>query len=196
MKKYVLTLLVFGACIIQVYAQTTWHVAPGRSSVHFEIDHLLFFKVEGRFKKFEGTVVTQGEDFATAKIDAKIQANSIYTGNQDRDKDLIGEDFFYTSKFPEILFKSKSSVKTSENTYDFKGDLTMRGVTKPIVLKAKYKSQQKLPNGKTRVDLSVTGSLNRLDYGLKWNEIIESGKAIVGDEVDIKMNIALLKDNE
>ncbi|MFQ5447863.1 MAG: YceI family protein, partial [Saprospiraceae bacterium] len=78
----------------------------------------------------------------------------------------------------------------------FKGDLTMRGVTKPIVLKAKYKSQQKLPNGKTRVDLSVTGSLNRLDYGLKWNEIIESGKAIVGDEVDIKMNIALLKDNE
>jgi len=152
--------------------------------------------VEGRFKKFEGTVVTQGEDFATAKIDGKIQANSVYTGNQDRDKDLAGEDFFYTSKFPEILFKSKSSVKTGDNTYDFIGDLTIRGVTKPIVLKAKYKSQQKLSNGMTRVNLFVTGSLNRLEYGLKWNDIIESGKAIVGDEVDIKMNIALLKDNE
>ena len=196
MKKYFLTLIVLSACIFQVSAQTTWHLAPGRSSVHFEIDHLLFFKVEGRFKKFEGTVVTQGEDFATAEIEGKIQANSVYTGNQDRDKDLAGEDFFYTSKFPEILFKSKSVVKTGDNTYDFNGDLSIRGVTKPIVLKAKYKSKEKLSNGKTRVNLSVTGSLNRYDYGLKWNEIIESGKAIVGDEVDIKMNIALLKDNE
>ncbi len=194
MKYLILSLFALGACFFEVSAQTVWRVAPERSSVNFEIDHLLFFKVEGRFKKFEGTVITQGDDFANAKIEGKIQANSVYTGNEDRDKDLLGEDFFYTSKYPEFIFKSKSAEKTGENSYKFTGDLTIRGITKPIVLNATLESKKKLPNGKTRVYLSVTGTLNRLDYGLKWNDIIESGKAIVGDEVTIKMKIALMKE--
>lgn len=196
MKKYVLTLLVLGIWALQVSAQTIWHIAPGRSSFNFEVKHLLFFKVEGKFKKFEGKVVTQDGDFANASFDGKIQVSSIYTGNQDRDNHLLSEDFFCADKFPEIIFKCKSSVKTGENTYKIIGDLTMRGITKPINLTAKYEGQKKLSNGKTRVDLTFTGSLNRFDYELKWNEIIESGKAIVGKMVEIRLNVVLFKGNE
>ena len=196
MKNAVLTLLVLGIGTLQDSAETIWHIAQGRSSVNFIASHLIFLRVEGRFKKFEGKVVIRDKDFANAKIDVKIQVSSIYTGNRDRDTNLLGEDFFYAKKFPEIIFKGKSLVKTNENTYKIIGELTMRGITRPIILTAKYESQKKLSNGKRRVDLTATGLLNRFDYGLKWNEIMEGGKAVVGKIIEITLNVVLLEGNE
>jgi polyisoprenoid-binding protein YceI len=196
MRKCILVLLILGIWTLQAPAQTIWQIAPGRSSVKFKIKHLFLFHVEGKFRKFEGKVVTPDEGFANAQIEATIQAKSIYTGIRDRDRDLLGEDFFYVSEFQKILFKSKSTVKTGENNYKIIGDLTIRGITKPIELMAEFIGQKELSSGESRVDFNATGSLNRLDYGLRWNVLMETGKAIVGETVEIMLSIALLKRNE
>ena len=196
MRKCILFLLALVIWIPQASAQTAWQVAPGRSSINFKVKHLVLFHVKGKFRKFEGKVVTPDENFANAHIEATIRVNSIYTGNRDRDRHLLGEDFFCADEFPEIIFKSKSTVKTGENTYKITGDLTIRGITKPIELKAKYGGQKKLSSGQARVDFKATGSLNRFDYGLRWNEVMETGKAVVGKTVEITLKIALLKENE
>jgi len=151
--------------------------------------------VEGRFKKFGGKVVMPNENLNGAIIEGRIQANSIYTGNYDRDDHLRGEDFFNVIKFPEILFTSLSIDKVSrEEIYRMIGELTILGVTRPIELEAVCSGKKKLSNGKTRMDLTVTGSLNRFDYGFMWNQVMENNKSIVGDTIDLTLNLVLLKD--
>ena len=193
MRSFLLALLAFVISTFQARAETTWRVAPGRSSINFKVSHFIFFDVEGRFRRFEGKVQTSRGDFADARIEAKIQAGSIYTGNLDRDKDLVGEEFFDASKFPKIAFKSNTVSKApGENTYRINGDLTIKGITKPIVLTAKFEGRKILSDGSTRVDFTANGLLNRFDYGLKWNEFTEAGGAIVGEIVEINLKIALL----
>ncbi len=195
MKRTILILLLWGMCTYPVYAETTWQVAPGRTSIKFKVKHLVFMEVEGKFKKFEGKVVMPNEDLTDATIEGRIQANSVYTGNHDRDDHLRGEDFFNVIQFPEIVFTSQSIVKVShEEIYRMRGNLTILGVTRPIELEAVCSGKKQLSNGKTRMDLTVTGSLNRFDYGFMWNEIMENNKSIVGDTIDITLNLALLKD--
>ena len=188
----VLLLLMTGTC----WAETTWQLAPGRSKLGFRVKHMVFMDVEGRFKKFEGQVTTPGDDLTATRMVVTIAADSVYTGIKDRDRHLIGEDFFDTAQFPEITFTSREVTKIMDpngECYKITGDLTMRGVTKPIILMAKCKSMKTLPNGQTRMDLVATGTLNRFDYQLQWNEILETGKAIVGETVDLELKIALLK---
>lgn len=195
MKQIILTILLWGMCTYPVYADTTWQVAPGRTSIQFKVKHLVFMEVEGKFKKFDGKVVMPNDDLTDATIEGRIQANSIYTGNHDRDDHLRGEDFFNVIQFPEIIFTSQSIVKVShEEIYRMRGNLTILGVTRPIELEAVCSGKKKLSNGKTRMDLTVTGSLNRFDYGFMWNEVMENNKSIVGDTIDLTLNLALLKD--
>lgn len=196
MKILALFYFVLSFWTYQASTETTWKIAPGRSSVKFKVKHLLLFNVEGKFKKFEGKVVTQDKDFTNAQIEAVIESNSIHTGNRDRDKDLQGEHFFYTSEFERITFKSKSIAKIGEDDYKIIGDLTIRDTTKTIELIAEFTGLKELANGKSRADFIATGTLNRLDYGLKWNEFLETGKAIVGETVEIILKIALLKEDE
>ena len=194
MKKYVLVLLAVSIWTLPAFATTTWQVAPGRSSVNFKVQHLIFTFVEGKFQKFDGKVIAEGEDLTNARMEAKIETNSIYTGIEDRDKHLEGADFFNIDKYPEIVFTSKSIVKTNDaNAYKITGDLTMHGVTRTIELAGKCTDKQVLSNGKTRMDLTATGTLNRFDYGLRWNELMETGKAIVGQNVDLSVKMVLLK---
>lgn len=191
---FVLIMLLLGTSVCS--AETTWQLAPGRSKLGFKVKHMVFMDVEGRFKRFEGRVVAPGEDLNEAKMHVIIAADSVYTGIGDRDRHLVGEDFFNTAKYPEITFISREVIKTNDpngECYKIIGDLTMRGVTKPVVLMAKCQSLKKLPNGKTRLDLLATGSINRFDYQLQWNEMLETGKAIVGEKVDLELKIALMK---
>ncbi len=179
----------------QAAAETTWQVDPGPSSVQFRVRHLIFSHVEGSFRKFSGEVVAPNEDFSNAEITTTIPVSSIYTRHPDRDNELMGEDFFWASEHPDIRFESTSVVKAGDGTYDVKGLLTIRGVTRPIVLKAELRGQRAISMGRLRADFRATGSLNRFDYGLKWNELVEAGRALVGETVEIVLDIALTRKN-
>ena len=196
MKKIFLLIIFLLVTVFPAQAETVWQVAPGRSKIKFKVKHLVFLEVEGRFKKFQGQVVTPKETFVDSKMEMKINVDSIYTGIDDRDKHLLSEDFFNNEEFPEITFTSHSVEKLDgkdiKGRYKISGDLTMRGVTKPIVLDAVCDRIKILPNGKTRIDLKAKGSVNRFDFKLEWNELVEKSRAIVGENVDIDLKIALL----
>lgn len=184
-----------------VAADTTWRVARGPSAVEFRVRHLLFSKVEGSFRRFSGSVVLPDsgadggdEDFSDARIAATIEVASIYTGHRDRDRSLQGEDFFWAGRYPRIHFESRSVRRTGERAYRVQGDLTLRGVRREIELVGEYLGQGALPTGELRADFELTGSLNRFDYGLRWNELLETGGALVGEEVAITLKIAIVRD--
>jgi polyisoprenoid-binding protein YceI len=180
-------------------AETTWRVSPGPSSVEFSVRHLLFSKVEGSFRRFSGSVTQDlenggdPEDFSGARIHATIPVKSIYTGHRDRDRSLQEEDFFWAGRHPAILFESRSVTRTGAKTYRVVGDLTIRGVQRRIELEAEYLGQSSLPSGELRADFELSGSVNRYDYGLRWNEVLETGGALVGAEVEIRLKIAVIR---
>ncbi len=180
----------------QASAPTRWRVDPGPSSVQFRVRHLIFSQVEGSFRKFSGEVVAPNEDFSDAEITTTIPVDSVYTRHPDRDKELKGEDFFWASRYPEIRFQSTSVVRTGEQTYDVAGDLTIRGVTRPIVLEAELGGQRAISMGRIRADFRATGWLNRFDYGLRWNEVVEAGGALVGEIVEIELDVALVRETQ
>ncbi len=195
MKASVFVLLV---CVISTgpaLSQTTWQVASGPSSVTFRVQHLIFSQVEGAFKKYRGQVITQNADFSDAFIEAVIPVNSIDTGHRARDIDLLGEDFFHAAQYPEIRFKSHSFEKTGERTYKIIGALTIRGVTRTIELLARRTDPRSISGGRTRIDFTATGSLDRYDYGLRWNEIVGADQLLMGKIVEITLNIALIKES-
>ena len=196
MKRSIIFFVVLMLSAPVCSAESTWQLAPGRSKLGFKVKHMVFMDVKGRFKKFQGQVTVPGDDLTEAEMHVTIAADSVYTGISDRDQHLIGKDFFNTDQYPEITFVSRQVVKVKDPTgecYKIIGDLTMRGVTKPIELMAKCLSMKTLPNGRTRMDLVATGTLNRFDYQLQWNEMLETGKAIVGENVDLELKIALMK---
>ena len=187
--------LSFGAA--QAPAETAWRVDQGPSSVTFRVQHLLFSQVDGRFEKFDGTIVTgdsRSEDFSGARITASIQAKSVYTGHRDRDNGLRGKDFFWISEYPEIRFESDAVTRTGERTYRIDGQLTIRGVSRNIELQAVYGGRRVTSLGTTRADFHVSGSLNRFDYGLRWNELLETGRALVGATVELALDMAIVLD--
>ena len=194
MKKSLLVMMLCSVWASPALAQTTWSVARGPSSVTFKVQHLLFSKVEGSFKTFEGLVVTEQADFSDAHIDATIPVSSIYTGHQDRDNQLRGDDFFDAAHYPAIHFKSTSFRKTGEHTYKITGELTIRGVTRAVELDARCTDPRIISRGRKRVDFTVNGAVNRYDYGLRWNETVGADQLLVGKRVEITLNIALIEE--
>lgn len=194
MRSLFLILICGLACTSQTLAQTTWKVAAGPSSVSFNIQHLLFSEVEGAFRRFSGSVITTQNDFTDARIDATIPVSSIYTGNKDRDTHLLSDEFFDATHYPAIGFKSQSFKKTGVHTYKVVGALTIRGVTRTVELEARCTDPRLISQGRKRVDFTVYGSVNRYDYGLRWNEVLQSDKLLVGKMVEITLNIALIED--
>lgn len=167
-----------------------WRVARGPSAVGFKVSHLVFSSVEGRFTHFAGTVELPGEDLEEARIEAEIEVASIYTGHQDRDRHLVSDEFLHAADFPRIRFASRSVRRTGPETYEIVGALTIRGVTREIVLAAESAGRRETAAG-PRLDFRATGSLDRRDYGLVWNRIWD-GRAVLGDRVEITLEIALL----
>lgn len=184
-------LLVFAAS--SLIAQTNWSVDKSHSKVGFSVSHMVITDVEGYFKDYDAKVTTNGDDFSTANIDFTVNTASIFTDNEGRDKHLRSDDFFNAEKFPKMTFKGKSMKKVSDNKYKLVGDLTIRDVTKQVELDVKYNGMVKDPWGNTKAGFKVTGEINRFDYNLKWNTAIETGALVVGREVELIIDLQLVK---
>lgn len=174
------------------FAQITWKQDQSHSQVRFSVTHMVIAEVTGNFREFEVALVQKGtEDFTGSTLTATIKTASINTDNEGRDKHLRSDDFFNADTYPAITFKSTSFEKTGADSYVIKGDLTIRDVTKPVTLAARYTGQAKDPRGNIKVGFKATTSINRFDYGVKWNKAIEAGGLIVGETVDITLLMEL-----
>ena len=175
------------------FGQIDWKVDNAHSSVNFSVTHLVISTVSGSFKNFDAVVKSSDDTFKDAVIEFTADVKSINTDNEKRDAHLKSDDFFNADKFPQIKFKGKSFKKVSGNKYKLTGDFTMRDVTKTITLDVVLNGVVKDPWGNTKAGFKITGSVNRFDYNLKWNSLMEAGGAVVGKNVDITCNIELTK---
>lgn len=195
MKK--LFSLFFAAVVLcsAAFAQTakTWNVDKMHSSVKFSVSHLVISEVDGSFKIFDGSIVAGKEDFSDAKINFTVDVNSINTDNTSRDGHLKGDDFFNAEKYPAMTFTSTSFKKKSGNMYELTGNMTVRDITKKVTFAVKYGGTTKDPYGNVKAGFKATGSINRLEYGLKWNTLTEAGGAVVGADVDLTINLEMVQ---
>lgn len=166
-----------------------WGTDATHSAVKFSVTHLTVSTVEGNFKKFEGTVVSSGNDFNNAQVNFTVDVNSINTDNDTRDKHLKSDDFFNAEKYPNMTFTSTSFKKLKGNMYVLEGNLTIRDVTKKVKFGVLYGGTVKDPWGNTKAGFRATSSISRKAYNLKWNALTEAGGAVVGDEVTINLNM-------
>jgi polyisoprenoid-binding protein YceI len=174
---------------------TSWNFDKAHSQVKFEVTHLVISTVLGKFDNFDGTVKTNGDDFTDAEIEFTVETNSINTANDRRDNHLRSDDFFNAEKFPQMKFKSKSMRKIDENNYKLIGDLTIRNVTKEVELNVARGGMMTDNYGNVKAGFRLTGTINRFDFNLKWNALLEVGGAVVGPNVDIICDIQLVKES-
>jgi polyisoprenoid-binding protein YceI len=175
---------------------TKWVLDPTHSEIGFKIKHLMITNVSGTFNKFEVTADTSGDDFANAKIAAKIDVASINTNNAQRDEHLRTADFFEVDKYPHINFKSTGVERVDDGTYNLYGNLTIRETAKPVKLALEYSGTTKDPWGNTKAGFSLTGKINRNDFGITFNAVLETGGVMLGEELKIAGEIQLVKQLE
>lgn len=193
MKKLTFPLFLLLIITLPLTAQNTvWEIDPAHTKIQFAATHLAISEVSGQFQEFSGTVKSDQDDFSDVSIDLTIQANSLDTDNEKRDKHLKSEDFFHVEKYPVLTFKSKSMEKTGNNEYKLTGDLTIHGVTKPATLDVTHKGTVEGMQGETRAGFKVKGNVNRFDYGIDWNNSFTGG-LVVGKEIDITCDVELIK---
>ena len=188
MKKLILFITAAMAAST-VQAQTKWNLDKSHSQVQFTVSHLMISEVTGNFKSFNADLTAGKADFSDAQITFTVDVASINTEDANRDNHLKSDDFFNAEKFPKMTFKGKTIKKTGNNTYDLTGDLTIRDVTKTITLKVVYLGTVKDPWGNIKAGFKVTGKVNRMNYNLKWNALTEAGGMVVGEDVDIVINL-------
>jgi polyisoprenoid-binding protein YceI len=176
-------------------SKVTWTADPAHSEVTFKVRHMMIANVTGVMNDFKLEVKTEKDDFSDAEVFFSGRADSIDTGNKDRDNHLRTQEFFDAQQNPEIIFRSTNYEKEGDG-YKLHGDLTIRGETKPVTLDVEFGGIQKDPWGKTRAGFTVTGKLNRKDFGLTWNTPLEKGGVLVGDTVKISCEIELVKQEE
>ena len=172
---------------------TTWSLDPLHSEIGFKIKHLMITNVSGNFNKFDVNVETKGDDFTTAVITANIDVNSINTNNNQRDEHLRNADFFETEKYPDITFKSTRIQKIDDENYQLFGDLTIKETTKPVKLALEYGGVTKDPYGNFKAGFSLTGKINRHDFGVSFNPVLETGNVALGEDIKINAEIQLVK---
>lgn len=188
MKKTFLALAAF-LTVAATSAQSTWKSDNVHSNVKFTVTHMVISEVDGAFKVYDGTIVTKNADFSDASIEFTVDVNSINTDNEMRDNHLKGDDFFSAAKFPKAVFKSTSFKKISGNKYALEGNLTIKDVTKKVKFDVVFGGTIKDPWGNNKAGFKATGSINRFDYGLKWNNLTEAGGAVVGNEVALTLKL-------
>lgn len=193
MKKlsYILP-VVFFIFSMSSHAQV-WIADINHSSIQFKVTHLVISNVTGDFGKFDIKVTQANKnDFANSKIEADIEVGSVDTKNLTRDKHLKEDDFFNVEKYPKMSFSSTKFEKIDDKNFRLTGDLTIRDVTKTVTLNAVYGGKIKV-NGKERAGFSATGKINRFDFGLTWSDTIDSGSLVVGETVEIILNMEMVK---
>jgi polyisoprenoid-binding protein YceI len=169
----------------------TWTVDPSHSNVEFSVKHLGIATVRGAFNEFEGGFEV-GDD-GSARARGTVQTASIDTNEDKRDAHLRSEDFFHAEVHPELSFESTEIRALDEDSFLIHGDLTMRGVTKPIVLEAELQGTEIDPWGNERVALEASGQLNRGDWGLTYNQMLGSGNMLVSDKVKLTLDVSAIK---
>lgn len=173
--------------------ETKWAIDPTHSKVAFKVKHLMISNVLGSFKEFEGQVSTEGDDFSTAEINFSLNAASIDTEMADRDGHLKSPDFFDAEKYPRITFSGKGMKDLGDEMFELTGDLTIKDVTKSVTLTVEYGGIMTDPWGNVKAGFSLSGKINRKDFGLNWNAALEAGGVLVGEEVKISGDIELAK---
>jgi polyisoprenoid-binding protein YceI len=172
---------------------TTWEIDPAHTTVSFAVKHLMVSTVRGVFGKVAGKVVLDPDNLAASNLEATIDATTIDTREPKRDAHLKSPDFFDIAKFPTLTFKSKKIAKAGKG-FKVTGDLTIHGVTKEVVLDVEPLSAPvKSPFGTTAVGTTATTTINREDFGLKWNKALEAGGVLVGKEVKITLDVELVE---
>ncbi len=168
---------------------THWNIDVAHSSITFSVRHLVFAKVRGRFDKWAGTIAFDEAGLERSSVEVEIDATSINTGVGDRDNHLRSADFFDVERFGSIGFTSTRVERASEERYLVVGTLTLHGVAREVTLEATYAGQTRDPWGNQRAAFAATTSINRADFGLKWNQALETGGVVVGERVDIDLEV-------
>ena len=191
LKKVLLVLALATLLPSAVFAQN-YKIDPAHSQIEFTVDHLMFFKVSGFFTDFVGTIEADPANKTLNAAEATIQTTSIDTRIAKRDTHLRSADFFDAANHPELRFVSKK-VEGSGHSISVTGDLTIRGVTHEVVLTGAFLGEQKDPWGNQRAGFVAKGKINRKDYGLTWNKALETGGVMVGDDVEITLQVQGIK---
>lgn len=174
-------------------ATTKWALDPTHSEIGFKVKHMMFTNVSGKFDRFDISAHTEDENFETAQINFSAAAESINTGNADRDNHLKSGDFFDAAQYPQLEFSSTAFKKINDEQYELHGNLSLHGVTKPVQLSVEYGGIGKDPWGNTKAGFSISGKFNRKDFGLTWNAALEAGGVLVSEEVRLNAEVQLVK---
>ena len=171
----------------------SWQIDSAHSEINFSVRHMMISKVRGTFESFSGSVNFDESNPTNTTVDISIDAAGINTREDQRDGHLRSPDFLNADEFPTLTFKSTKVEQIDENNGKLYGDLTIRGVSKPVVLDVEYAGQAKSPWGTTSAGFSAKTSINRNDWGLTWNQALETGGILVGDKIAIEIELELVK---
>jgi len=171
-----------------------WKIDPAHSAIHFSVRHMMISNVRGEFQRFEGTIDLDEQNPENTTVDIRIDASSINTREPQRDAHLRSADFLDVENHPYITFKSTRVERTGEKTARLHGDLTIRGITKPVVLDVEHSGILTNPWGVTSAGFEARAKINRKDWNLTWNQALEAGGVLVGDEIKVEIELELLKE--
>ena len=174
-------------------SKTNWVLEPTHSEIGFKVKHMMITNVSGSFGAFSASAKTEGDDFSTAEIEFTADVASVNTGNDQRDGHLKSGDFFDAENHPQIKFVSNKVEKKGDADYIVHGDLTIRGISKPVAFNAELGGIGKDPWGNEKAGFSINGKINRNDFGLSWNAALEAGGVLVSEEVKFHSELQLVR---
>ena len=172
---------------------TAWSIDPAHSEIQFKVKHLMISNVKGEFRKVNASIGMAGNDLSTASVRVNIDAGSIFTNDENRDKHLRSADFFDVEQHPHLHFTGTDMKHVGGNDYTLTGDLTIKGITKPVTLEVEFGGKNTDPWGNEKLAFALNGRINRKDWGLNWNAALETGGVLVSDEVRLSAEVQFVK---
>lgn len=173
--------------------KTLWQIDPTHSEIQFKVKHLVISTVTGSFNSFDGKIETDGDNFENSNAFFSADIDSITTNNDDRDQHLKSDDFFNAEEYPKLTFESTQFEKIDDGEYNVTGDLTIRDVTKEVILNVIHGGTVGDPYGNTKAGFEISGAINRKEFGLTWDAVTEAGNVVVGNEIKLQLNVQLVK---
>ncbi len=195
MRRFITPMIALLFLAIPIFTDAAnWQMDPAHSNFQFKIRHLTVSNVKGDFSKLQGVVIIDDQDITRLKVEVAIDVASVSTGHGQRDEHLRGPDFFDVTKYPTITFISNKVIKTDTNRLKVIGDLTLHGVTREVTVDVEGPTPEvKDPWGNFRRGATATTKINRREFGLTWNKVLDTGGLVVGDEVNIYVEVELIR---
>jgi polyisoprenoid-binding protein YceI len=178
---------------VKIKTMTTYKIDAAHSEISFKVKHLMITNVSGSFARFDATLETENGDFSGAVIRFTADTDSLGTGNEQRDSHLKSDDFFNAEAFPQLSFVSTAFTKKDGGSYQLTGNMTIRDVTKELVLDVEYGGTTTDPWGQVKAGFEIKGKISRSAFGLKWNAVTEAGGVVVSDEVRLALEVQMVK---